>query len=119
MGSDYVIDQSRYALNLTEKFSKCVTLKPRSTPLPCDVILSKKDMATTESHKKEVESLYGKLHYRSAIGALIYLSSGTRPDITFAVGKLAKFSESPGPKHYKALVWLLGYVRHTGPTTKG
>ena len=29
------------------------------------------------------------------------------------MGKLAKFSESPGPKHYKALVWLLGYVRHT------
>ena len=41
---------------------------------------------------------------------LIYLSFGTRPDITFAIVKLAKYAHSPGDCHYKALIWLVGYI---------
>ena len=41
---------------------------------------------------------------------MIYLSSGTRPDITFATVKLAKYAHAPGDKHYKALIWLIGYI---------
>ena len=70
-------------------------------------------MTSTPEETKQVNDLFGGLHYRSAIGALIYLSSGTRPDITFAVSKLAKFSNAPGKKHYQALIWLMGYVKAT------
>ena len=113
LGLDYVIDQSRHALNLSEKFSKCATIKFRSSPLPLDFTPTKKDMTSTQEEKDEVTKLFGNLHYRSAIGALIYLSSGTRPDITFAVSKLAKFSNSPGKRHYQDLIWVLGYVKNT------
>ena len=40
---------------------------------------------------------------------MIYLSSGTRPDIIFTVTKLAKYAHAPGENHYKALV---GYIQH-------
>jgi len=113
LGDDYVIDQGRYALNMTEKFSKCANIKPRNSPLPLEFDITKKDMTSTPEETKQVNDLFGDLHYRSAIGALIYLSSGTRPDITFAVSKLAKFSNAPGKKHYQALIWLMGYVKAT------
>ena len=113
LGLDYVIDQSRYALNISEKFSKCANIKPRSSPLPLDFTPTKEDMASTPEEKNEVNKLFGDLHYRSAIGALIYLSSGTRSDITFAVSKLAKFSNSPGKRHFQDLIWLIGYVQNS------
>eukprot|EP00171_Calliarthron_tuberculosum_P002710 IDg2710t1 len=33
--------------------------------------------------------------YRQAIGSLMYLETGTRPDIAFAVGRLAQHVENP------------------------
>ena len=34
-------------------------------------------------------------NYRSIVGMLLYLSTNTRPDITFAVSQVARFSHSP------------------------
>jgi hypothetical protein len=48
--------------------------------------------------------------YLSIIGSLSYLSAGSRPDITFAVNFLARFSKSPGESHWKCLNHLLNYV---------
>jgi len=87
-----------------------INLKKRDTPLPIDFVATKRDCAISEEEKEEVQKRFGHIHYRSAIGALIYASSGTRADITFAVSKLAKFSNDPGMKHYKALVWLISYL---------
>jgi hypothetical protein len=39
--------------------------------------------------------------------------TGTRYDICFATTKLAKFCNNPGKVHYKALIWLLGYLKQT------
>ena len=87
-----------------------INLKNRNTPLPIDFVPTKQDCAVTEEEIEEVQKRFGQIHYRSAIGALIYASSGTRADITHAVSKLAKFSNQPGMKHYKALVWLISYL---------
>ena len=54
--------------------------------------------------------LYGEFNYRGCVGSLIYLSGGTRYDITFAVNKLAKYVMDPGVKHFEALMHLLGYL---------
>ena len=35
----------------------------------------------------------------------------TRPDICYAVNKLAKFSANLGAKHYRALLHLVGFVK--------
>lgn len=37
--------------------------------------------------------------YRGAIGSLLYLTIVSRPDIAFAVGQAAQFSESPQKHH--------------------
>jgi hypothetical protein len=51
--------------------------------------------------------------YRSLIGCLQYLAQCTRPDISLAVGKLARFVENPGRAHWKAAKRVLRYLKHT------
>ena len=41
--------------------------------------------------------------YQSAVGSLLYLSTGTRVDITFAVSYLARFSSDPTKRHWIAV----------------
>jgi hypothetical protein len=49
--------------------------------------------------------------YREAIGALMFLSVRTRPDIAVAVGTLAMHVQQPLPKHWEALKRVLRYLR--------
>jgi hypothetical protein len=51
--------------------------------------------------------------YLSVIGSLSYVSAGSRPDITFAVNFLERFSKNPGQDHWRCLNHLLNYVAGT------
>lgn len=51
--------------------------------------------------------------YRAAIGSLMYAAIGTRPDLSFAVMKLAQFSHAPSTEHWTAVKRLLRYIRGT------
>ena len=53
------------------------------------------------------------VNYRSAIGALSYLSTATRPDISFAVSHLSQFLENPGIQHWEGFTHVLRYLRGT------
>ena len=43
----------------------------------------------------------------------MYVMIGSRPDIAFAVGKLARFCETPKTKHWTAVKRVLRYVNGT------
>jgi hypothetical protein len=51
--------------------------------------------------------------YREAIGALMYLSVRTRPDIAVAVCTLAKHVQEPRPIHWEAVKRILRYLKGT------
>ncbi|SDA01116.1 BZ3500_MvSof-1268-A1-R1_C085g00466 [Microbotryum saponariae] len=51
--------------------------------------------------------------YLQAIGSLLYISLGTRPDIAFAVSYLARFANNPGRRHWIAVKHILRYLRAT------
>jgi hypothetical protein len=68
----------------------------------------------TKLFKGNVESVTNnKFPYREIIGALNYLSQCTRPDLTFAVSYLAKFSNCHNDTHHKAIMHVLRYLHHT------
>ena len=47
----------------------------------------------------EEDELFDQHTYQSAVGSLLYLSVAARPDITFAVNNVAKFSVKPTVRH--------------------
>lgn len=52
--------------------------------------------------------------YLSAIGSLNYFSVATRPDITYTVNYLARFSADPRQQHWNAVEHLIRYINTTG-----
>ena len=62
----------------------------------------------TENQIKEVKLSSANLNYRPIIGALLYISYCTRPDISFAVNELAKFSNNPGVIYFRYLLHPIG-----------
>ena len=51
--------------------------------------------------------------YNSAVGALMYLATCTRPDIAYTVSQLSRFNSNPGPQHWAAVKHLFRYVKAT------
>lgn len=54
-----------------------------------------------------------KISYKEADGAPFYLFTTTRPDISFAVGQVAKFNQNPGTQHWKAVKRIFRYIAGT------
>ena len=54
-----------------------------------------------------------QLKYASAIGSMMYAMYCTRPDISFSIGKLSRFTSNPSVDHWKAIDRVVGYLRKT------
>ena len=63
--------------------------------------------------EKDEELLGPKVPYLSAIGALMYLTNCTRPDIAFSVNFLARYSSAPTRRHWNGIKHILRYLRGT------
>ena len=62
---------------------------------------------------KEGDTLINVHEYQQAIGSLMHCMVYTRPDIAFAVGRLAQFMTKPAEHHGHALKQLMRYLRQT------
>ena len=94
------IGQPTYTLNVLEKFG-LKDAKPVTTPVCVGSKLTK---------AKEDDELVDESLYQSAVGSLQYLSTMTRPDITFAVSNVAKYSSKPTKEHWIAVKRILRYL---------
>src|SRR5258708_31693121 len=47
------------------------------------------------------------------ISSLLYLMLGTRPDIAFAITKLAQFAAHPSEEHFSKVLYICCYLRGT------
>ena len=102
------ISQRQYLIDVLERF-EFGNIGEVATPLPEGHNLSK-DMAP--KNPEEV-ALMKNIPYRQLVGALMYLAVATRPDISYAVGVLARFSANPGMAHWKAAKHLCRYLQAT------
>ena len=61
--------------------------------------------------KEENEELLGpKVPYLNTIGALMYLTNYTRPDIVFSVNLLASYNSAPTKRHWSGIKHILRYL---------
>lgn len=61
----------------------------------------------------EGDSLVDSTLYHGLVGTLIYLSTCSRPDITYCVGQVARFAERPNHRHLKAAHKIYSYLKKT------
>ena len=97
------IGQPAYTKNVLTKFGM-QDCTPVNTPVD---IGSKLETTSDEDEHTDQQQ------YQSAIGSLMYLAVSTRPDISYALGNLAKFSSKPSKKHWSTIKRVLRYLKGT------
>jgi hypothetical protein len=92
--------------NILERFnmSDC---KSAPTPMDAGIKLSK-DMSPKNDEENEAMK---SVPYQNAIGSLMYVMTGTRPDIAYAVGATSVYNSNPGEKHWKAVKRIMRYLK--------
>jgi len=51
--------------------------------------------------------------YASAVGSLMYATVCTRPNLSQAVSMVSRYMHNPGRGHWKAVKWILRYIKGT------
>ena len=108
--NDIFVHQSPY----TEKVLKRLCMDeahPLNTPMVVRSLDVNKDPFRPQ--EKDEEILGSEVPYLSAIGALMYLANTTRPDITFVVNLLARYSSAPTRRHRNEIKHILRYLKGT------
>ena len=102
------ISQHQYIIDALECYnmSDC---NPIGMPMDPGAHLSSSMSPQLPKEQKAMENI----PYLSAVGILQYLATSTRPDISFAVGVLARFNTNPGIEHWKAVKHLFRYLKGT------
>ncbi|XP_037818290.1 secreted RxLR effector protein 161-like [Lucilia sericata] len=98
------LSQQKYAEVILERFGMA-DFKPVSTPLVINCGL------TCPKVKDEKEM--SEYPYQRLIGALMYLTVTTRPDIAYAVNYLSQFNSNYTEEHWKAAKRILRFIRGT------
>ena len=97
------MNQAHYIQNILVRFNE-QNSKPRS--LPCDPSVYTMLASTSEP-------LDNPTSYRELVGSLIYLMTGTRPDISFIVTLLSRFMNKPTKMHMQLARGVLKYLKGT------
>ena len=106
-GTTY-LSQYQYTKAAVEKYLPADMTEINS---PCDpnVNLSKLQSPQSLEERGEMEGV----PYRQAVGTLLWLSLGTRPDICYAVSQVAKFNDCYGMEHWRAVLRIFRYLKGT------
>lgn len=98
------LDQSKYIVEILKKYGMTDS-KPVGTPSDANQKLS--------SQMCKDGNLVGKVPYQEAVGSLLYLVQGTRPDLTFAVNDVSRFNLNYDEPHWKAVKRIFRYLNGT------
>src|SRR6266540_956411 len=105
-----LIHQSAYIQNILEKFNMDIS-HPSKTPMVIRSLDMNKDQFRPRDENEEL--LGPEVPYLSAIGALVYITNCTRPDIAFAVNLLAQHSAAPTRRHWAGVKNIFRYLNDT------
>ena len=100
-GSKIHIDQCAYLRTVLERCGM-TNAKSAATPLPAGYVPTKKLDGVTNPELRN--------RFQTIIGSLLYPMPGTRPDIAFAVTKLAQFAANPLQEHLDKALYICRYL---------
>lgn len=99
------LDQSNYIQEILVRFGMA-DCKPVGTPSDTSQKLS-------VSMVDDSNSLVDKIPYQEAVGSLLHLTQGTRPDIAFAVNDVSRFNAKHSNVHWQAVKRIFRYLKGT------
>ncbi|XP_031285901.1 secreted RxLR effector protein 161-like [Pistacia vera] len=102
------LEQSAYLHKLVNKFSMADS-KSVSMPLANHFMLSKDQCPKTEAEMIKMNDI----PYSNVIGFIMYAMISTRPDLSFAISLLSRFTSNPDSEHWTALKWVLRYINNS------
>ena len=111
IGEDFIsLCQTIYIDFLLDKYG-LTDANPLSTPMDPNVKLD----LEAEYHGEAKTRAYTKIEhgYAQLIGSLMYLALATRPDISYAVNRLAQFTSNPKAIHWTAVKRVFRYLKFT------
>ena len=97
----FALCQSHYVEKVLQRF-KLLNIKEVNTPFNQSIKLG-----------ENTGSPIAQLEYVSAIGSMMYTIHFTRPNISFLMGKLSRFTSNPSVDHWKTIGKVLGYLKKT------
>ena len=97
------IGQPSYTEMVLQKFGMNDS-KPVNSPVNPDVKLVPCE---------DANEVYNQPMYQAVVGSLLYISTKTRPDIAYAVGRVARYTASPTKEHWTAVKRILRYLKST------
>jgi hypothetical protein len=104
----YQLSQRKYITDMLEAYGMA-DCRPVSTPADPHVQLTS-DMSPKSDEERRAMA---GVPYRNAVGSLMYVMVGTRPDIAAAVSAVSRYMSDPGPQHWTAVKRILRYLRGT------
>jgi hypothetical protein len=102
------LSQRTYIDSIVRRFS-FDELKPVSNPMEPSTRLHSGQSPSTGAEYAAMRHI----PYREAVGSLMYASLGTRPDISYAVTTISRFSGNPGMPHWDAVRRIYRYLLGT------
>lgn len=99
-GDKIMLDQEKYIKEILARF-RMSDSKPVKTPFEVGMKF--------DSNKEEAIDC----PYQQAIGSLLYVAQGTRPDISFAVNTMSRFNNNFSAVHWAAVKRILRYLQGT------
>ena len=100
------LSQRKHVREILQKFNMSEA-RPISTPLDKKGLTSQRTSPSAGSEKIQ------DMPYINVVGALNYLATCTRPDISYAVGALGSFSAKPEWEHWLAAKRVMRYLQGT------
>ncbi|GBP89947.1 Copia protein [Eumeta japonica] len=79
----------------------------------CKPVWTPCDPNTQLKRAENEEEILRNVPYQEAIGCLLYLSQGTRPDITYIVNSLSRYNGQPTAEHWTTLKRVFRYLKAT------
>ena len=102
-GNNVSLTQTSLILETLES-SGMAECKPTKTPMETGLVLP----SLVEEYPIIDES-----GYRRIVGKLIHIANSTKPDISYAVAYVSRFSSKPGTAHWQAVKRILRYLAGT------
>ncbi|RVW68068.1 Retrovirus-related Pol polyprotein from transposon TNT 1-94 [Vitis vinifera] len=102
------LSQSMYIDTILKRYNM-ENSKRGYLPIGTGVTLSREDCPKTPEERERMN----RVPYASAVGAIMYTMTCTRPDVAYALSVASRYQANPGEEHWKVVKTILKYLRRT------